>query len=345
LNQGPQPLERASELVHHALVLDDSLPEAHRLLGFVYLWQKQPEQAIAAGEHALALDPNNAVTYASLADFLTLAGRPAEALGLIQQAIRLNPRVPSWYTWELGMAYNQTGQYAKAIAAFKDTLRRNPNFVFAYAWLAVSYGQQWEGQWSHDLQTLDHQLEAAQRAVALSESVFWLHGVLGGGYLLQKRYAEALTAAERAVALAPNEPLSQAYLGQVLNFVGRPAETLERMEPVNCSTSQNLSPAFCFLVQGDAYALTGRHAEATTAYHHVLRHHPSGSGSTRLRAHFGLAASYRELGQAAEARAEVAEVLKTNPQFSLAVWQQRVPFQDPAVTERIASALRKAGLK
>jgi hypothetical protein len=51
------------------------------------------------------------------------------------------------------------------------------------------------------------------------------------------------------------------------------------------------------------------------------------------------------LGQAEEARAEVAEVLKTNPQFSLEVWQQRVPFQDPAVTERMASALRQAGLK
>ena len=62
-------------------------------------------------------------------------------------------------------------------------------------------------------------------------------------------------------------------------------------------------------------------------------------------AHFGLAASYSALGQAAEARAEVAEVLKTNPHFSLEVWQQRVPFQDPAVTERIASALRQAGLE
>jgi ApbE superfamily uncharacterized protein (UPF0280 family) len=58
-----------------------------------------------------------------------------------------------------------------------------------------------------------------------------------------------------------------------------------------------------------------------------------------------LAASYSELGQAEEARAEVAEVLKTNPDFSLEVWQQRVPVQDPAVIERMACALRQAGMK
>ena len=344
-NQDPQLLERAGELAQQALALDDSLPHAHMLLGYVYQQDKQHEQAIAEAERSLALDPNNADAYYVLAEILTFARRPEEALGLVQQAMRLNPRVPAWYTWVLGMAYNDTGQYAKAIAAYKDTLRRNPNMGMAYGSLAVSYWQQWDGQWSHDPQTLDYQLEAAQHAVALSESHFWFHGLLGQGYLRQKRYAEALTAAERAVTLAPHEPLSQAYLGNVLNFTGRAEDAITRLEQVSCATALVGGAAFCFLVQGDAYALTGRYAEAITAYQHVLRHHPSRSGSDRLFAHFGLAASYSELGQAEEARAEVAEVLQTNPNFSLEVWQQRVPFQDPVVTERIASALRQAGLE
>ena len=135
---------------------------------------------------------------------------------MVQQAIRLNPRGSVWNTYVLGMAYNDTGQYAKAIAACKDILRRNPNYGVAYAFLIVSYLQQWEGQWSHDPQTLDHVLEAAQHAVALSEYISWFHGLLSAGYLWQKRYAEALPAAEQAVALAPHAPLSQASLGQVL---------------------------------------------------------------------------------------------------------------------------------
>ena len=64
-----------------------------------------------------------------------------------------------------------------------------------------------------------------------------------------------------------------------------------------------------------------------------------------LHIHLMLAAVYSELGQAAEARAEAAEVLRLNPQFSLAVHRQRMPIKDPAVLERHLADLRKAGLK
>jgi len=58
-----------------------------------------------------------------------------------------------------------------------------------------------------------------------------------------------------------------------------------------------------------------------------------------------LAAIYSELSQAAEAQKEAAEVLRLNPNFSLAVHNQRMPIKDPAVLERHIAALRKAGLK
>jgi adenylate cyclase len=64
-----------------------------------------------------------------------------------------------------------------------------------------------------------------------------------------------------------------------------------------------------------------------------------------LGAHLMLAAVYSELGQTAEARAEIAEVLRLNPKFSLEVHRQRMPIKDPVVLERHIAALRKAGLK
>jgi hypothetical protein len=54
---------------------------------------------------------------------------------------------------------------------------------------------------------------------------------------------------------------------------------------------------------------------------------------------------YSELGQAAEAQVEAAEVLRLNPNFSLEVFKQSAPIKDPAVLERHIVALRKAGLK
>jgi hypothetical protein len=45
------------------------------------------------------------------------------------------------------------------------------------------------------------------------------------------------------------------------------------------------------------------------------------------------------------ARAEAAEVLRLNPQFSLEVHRQRLSIKDLEVLERHIAALRKAGLK
>ena len=57
-----------------------------------------------------------------------------------------------------------------------------------------------------------------------------------------------------------------------------------------------------------------------------------------------MAVIYSELGREEEARTEVAEVLRINPNFSLKVFKQRLPYKDPAEVERYVAALRKAGL-
>jgi adenylate cyclase len=62
-------------------------------------------------------------------------------------------------------------------------------------------------------------------------------------------------------------------------------------------------------------------------------------------AHRQLAACYAEVGRLEEARAEVAEVLRLNPNYSLEWVRQNMPYKDPAMMERHLAALRKAGLK
>ncbi len=87
----PQALDQTLALAQQAIALDDALPMAHRLLSYSYLWKKQYVQAIAAGEQALVLDPNDADGYETLAEILSFAGRSEKALGLVQQATHLNP--------------------------------------------------------------------------------------------------------------------------------------------------------------------------------------------------------------------------------------------------------------
>lgn len=135
-----QTLERAGELAKQALALDDSLSDAHMLLGQIYLWRdREHEQAIAEGEKSIALDPNNADAHVLLGDTLHFVGRGEEALEMVEKAMRLNPYYPAPVLHNLNNAYWQMGRYKEAIAAEKRLLSRNPEFVFAYVGLAASY--------------------------------------------------------------------------------------------------------------------------------------------------------------------------------------------------------------
>jgi adenylate cyclase len=335
-NQEPQNLERAFELAQKAVVLDDSLPDAHALLGQIYMQKKQPEQALAEAERAIALDPNYADSYAVLAEILSLVGRPQEAIGMAEKALRLDPRGrnAATYLYELGVGYFFAGRIEEAIATFKRTLMRDPNYQFAYTFLSSSYVLAWVWQLTQDPQVLERALEAAQKALALNDSLPWAHTALGAVYLLQKQHDQARAEAERAIALDPNLADGYARLATILNSTGKPEEALGLAEK-----AVRLNPGFLFEL-GQAYCLAGRYEEAIATLKKLLVRNPN-----LLHAQLFLAIASREAGREEEARAAAAEVLRISPNFSLEVMKQRVPNTDPAVVERTVAALRKAGLK
>jgi adenylate cyclase len=256
----PQTLERSLALAYQALSLDDSLPAAHSLLSWGYYLKQQYDQAVAEGERAIALDPNNADSYARQADVLTFAGRPEDALRSIERAMRLNPRYPPFYLWELGFAYCYTGRYAEAIASLKEAISRMPNHIPAYLALAISYMWQWLAQQSPDAQTLEEALAAGQRALALNASWHSNHIVLGYVYLNQQQYEQALAEMERGMALAPTEANSSAALAEVLSRVGRTEDALaaaaQALRLKSFIADEHLGGV------GIAYAMAGRYEEA-----------------------------------------------------------------------------------
>src|SRR5262249_49342184 len=95
-----------------------------------------------------------------------------------------------------------------------------------------------------------------------------------------------------------------------------------------------------FNALGWAYLIARQYEEAIAALKRVLTYNPD-----FWVAHGGLAVVYGELGREEEARAEGAEMLRIVPQFSVEKWKRLAPYKDPAVTERFATAMRKAGLK
>lgn len=322
-----------------ALALDDALPRAHIILSWVYTFQAKYQPAVAAAERAIALDPNNADGYHGLVTVFNMFGeKTAAAIELEEKAIRLNPRYPFTYAYHLGWAYHLVGRYEEAIAAQKQALLRNPNWLLSHAELFLSYRLLWSSQLSQDPQTLDQAFEAAQQMVALEAASPWVHRALSEGYLWKKQYEQSSAEVERTLVLNPSRGVFYAGLANVLNFLGRSEEALGLVEK-----ALRLSPQLPLrnLPQlGHTYYLAGRTEEAIAALKKSLNGSPAD-----LDAHLYLAAVYSELGQETEAQAEAAAVLQINPKWSLEVWKQRVPYKDPAMLERVFAALRKAGLK
>src|SRR3989441_383468 len=116
-----QTLERALELAQKAVALDDSLPEPHQVLGLVYLSKKQHDQAIVEARRVIALIPNAAEGYWRLGQILSTAGRPEEAIGLIEKAMRLNPHYPVWDLLDLGGAYYMAGGRGEEAGSLEKT--------------------------------------------------------------------------------------------------------------------------------------------------------------------------------------------------------------------------------
>lgn len=134
-----QSLERASELAQQAVMLDDSLSTSHWILGMVLLWQRHHDQALSAGERAVALDSNDADSRVSLGNTLVFAGQPEEGIELIKTAMRLNPHYPPRYLNLLGLAYRMAGRCEEALAPLEEAVILSPNFAPAHYNLAACY--------------------------------------------------------------------------------------------------------------------------------------------------------------------------------------------------------------
>jgi class 3 adenylate cyclase len=286
-------------------------------------------QALAEGERAIALDPNNAESYHAQGYVLIFMGRPEETLRMIEQAMRLNPRYPPLYLFQLGWADRQPGRYAEAVVAAKQFLSRSPTYFPGYLLLAESYVQQWISQQDTDAQVLEQARAAMQRALTLNEADPFSHGLMGVVYLWQKQYEQAIAEMELTISLGPDRAEGYAGLAQALGQVCRAKEAIGMVEQ-----ALRRKP---FLMDGHltnvgiAYDLAGWPEEAIALLKQVLTRYPN-----FLYTHLTLAAVYSEVGKDAEAHAEAAEVLQLNPKFSLEVHKERVPIKDPAMQERHA---------
>jgi tetratricopeptide (TPR) repeat protein len=139
--QDPQTPAQALEAAQRTVALNASSSVAHVALGLAALLNKHYIQAEAEVERILALNPGHADLYASAAGILNWVGRPAEALKLMEQALRLNPKLPGLNFLFLGQAYYLLGREAEALEPLQKVLSMYPHRVDAHVLLAAVYSE------------------------------------------------------------------------------------------------------------------------------------------------------------------------------------------------------------
>jgi tetratricopeptide (TPR) repeat protein len=135
-----------NKTVEEVLALIEEQPtdaELFQLLGRLYVKEHRFQEARAAYERALALDPNDPFTHLYLGNWFWIAGRRGEALERFEHAATLLPDEAVVY-WTQEDIYKALGRYDLAESAFKKAVRVDPHDVTARRklseWYEFRYG-------------------------------------------------------------------------------------------------------------------------------------------------------------------------------------------------------------
>ena len=135
-----ESLRLATDEAKMAIALDEREPVAHFRLSSVLLWSRQHDEAIAAAQRAISIDPNFADGYANLGRTLHFAGHAQEGIPHIEQSMRLDPHYSDIVLHFLTECYFHTGRYSDAVESAKRRIVRNPKTDITRVLLAASFG-------------------------------------------------------------------------------------------------------------------------------------------------------------------------------------------------------------
>jgi TolB-like protein/class 3 adenylate cyclase/Flp pilus assembly protein TadD len=129
-----QSFVAAYEAARRAVAIDARDEVAQTALGSTEVFMGQHDSAVARLRDAVELNPNFTWAHGNVGLALTFAGRPEEAAGPFNEAIRLSPRDPFCFLWLylLGFATFMAGRQGEALEHVERSVRLNPNIPGPY---------------------------------------------------------------------------------------------------------------------------------------------------------------------------------------------------------------------
>ena len=255
------------------------------------------------------------------------------------------------HNWQ---AYDYYLQAAEAHASFASSMRAedvykarrlvqqslaiDANYARSYVVLANTHAAVFGNRLdsvSLNSGALDLAHQYARKAVELDPNLPEAHDVLGFVLVWKRQHDASIAGFERAVALNSNHV--DWRFGWALVMAGESQRAINVLRAYMRLDPFHASLASCFV--GAAYFMLEKYPEALGLLRdYVPRVPQAGFG------HTWLAATYAQVGQLDEARAEVAEVLRLRPGYTISAARCLAPFKHAKDDKHYFDALRRAGL-
>ncbi len=227
---------------------------------------------------------------------------------------------------------------------YEEAIAIDPNYSSAYTLLAWAYRHEAAFLWTETpAKSYEKAIELAEKALTIDPTDSMANMALSFVFVQIGKLEEALAETKKAIALSPNDAEVNACAGMVFNYLGRDEESIERYEK-----AIEVNP-----INNYYYALFTRSLFSSGDYEKTIAIGKEAIKRKQLLlnvAYVNLIGSYILLGREEEARAAAAELLKVDPDFSLAKWTQIMnnfsahpKFR--AGIKRAAEAASQAGLK
>lgn len=269
--------------------------------------QRRYEEALAAYNHALDLDPGFTAALHNKGLSLERLRRYDDALAAYERALAIDPQRPlTWYN--KGRTLVRLHRYGEALDSFEHALALDPLDVTAHnseIYVLRKLGRMEAAKAAIRQRDRIETLAACERATALSpdDSAAWVRK--GDALRFMHRDDDALAAYDQALSLEPQNAEAWAGKGEVLAHMGRYNDALVAFERAVSLNPQDVSAWFGV---GDVLFYPRRYEDAVSAYNRAIALDAQHIGAWTNKAYALLL-----LGQYEEARNACEQALALDP--------------------------------